>query len=198
VIEPGPGVPLGNFGLEWDAGRVKRGGWVVGRGLIIGILGVVIGAGLGVLAARTPEASVVTVGKLTDFAPGSVHPLTIKRSFFDLQPSEAGQNPPAVAKRSPATLFLVRDQKGGVLALLARDTHSRCRLINVQGKPGVLEGVSDAAWFADPCHGASYDQTGACLAGPCPRGLDRFSVGITEGKVVIDVGLPLIGPTRTT
>lgn len=177
---------------------MKKGGCGVSRGLLIGILGVVIGASLGVLTARAPETSVVTVGKLDDFAPGLVHSLTINRSFFDFQPSGAGQNPPVVARRSPTTLFLVRDQAGGVLALLARDTHSRCRLINVQGKPGVLEGVSDGAWFADPCHGASYDQAGACLAGPCPRGLDRFSVGITAGKVVIDVGLPLTGPPRTT
>jgi nitrite reductase/ring-hydroxylating ferredoxin subunit len=177
---------------------MKEGGRGVGRGLLIVILGVVIGASLGVLAARAPAASVVTVGELADFAPGSVYSLTINRSFFDFQPSGAVQNPPAVARRSPTTLFLVRDQTGGVSALLARDTHPRCRLINVQGKPGVLEGVNEAAWFADPCHGASYDQAGACLAGPCPRGLDRFSVGITGGKVVIDVGLPVTGPPRTT
>ncbi|HEV8628075.1 MAG TPA: Rieske 2Fe-2S domain-containing protein [Acidimicrobiia bacterium] len=178
---------------------MNEGGRGIGRQLVPLVLGVVVGASAGVLVARTigsAEPSVVTVGNLSDFAPGSVRSITVRESFFDFLPSASDQGTPAVVKRGPANLFLVRDQTGGVLALLARDTQSRCRLINVRGKPGVIEGVSDAAWFADPCHGASYDQTGTCLAGPCPRGLDRFSVGITAGKVVVDVGFPLLGPAR--
>jgi nitrite reductase/ring-hydroxylating ferredoxin subunit len=179
---------------------MKEGGRDTGRRLVLLALGVVVGAGVGVVVARTTgstEPSVVTVGELSDFAPGSVRSITVGRSFFDfLLPSASDQGAPAVVRRSAANLFLVRDRAGALLALLARDTQSRCRLIDVRGKPGVMDGVSDAAWFADPCHGASYDQTGRCLAGPCPRGLDRFSVGIADGKVVVDVGFPLLGPAR--
>jgi menaquinol-cytochrome c reductase iron-sulfur subunit len=39
--------------------------------------------------------------------------------------------------------------------------------------------------FKCPCHGSVYDMTGAVLAGPAPRALDRLPVKIEEGRLLV-------------
>ena len=81
--------------------------------------------------------------------------------------------------------------KAGINALYQKCPHLGCR---------VPECVS-SQWFECPCHGSKYNQVGEKKAGPAPRGMDRFGVVITGGRVEVDTSLPIQGPpigTNTT
>ncbi|MDQ3618602.1 MAG: ubiquinol-cytochrome c reductase iron-sulfur subunit [Actinomycetota bacterium] len=52
--------------------------------------------------------------------------------------------------------------------------------------------------FECPCHGSKYRLSGEFYGGPAPRGLDRFPISISGGKVVVDTGDTQIGPPRGT
>jgi cytochrome b6-f complex iron-sulfur subunit len=52
--------------------------------------------------------------------------------------------------------------------------------------------------FECPCHGSKYKLTGEYYQGPAPRGLDRFPVSVSDGKVVVDTGAVQQGPPRGT
>ncbi len=90
----------------------------------------------------------------------------------------------------------VKDQASGVVyrlqvvrlpdqtqAFRARDTQSGCLL---PWRPE-FEFMGRKGWFRDPCHGATYDLTGVCFSGPCPRNLDRFALRIEAGNVQVNV-----------
>jgi cytochrome b6-f complex iron-sulfur subunit len=81
--------------------------------------------------------------------------------------------------------------KEGINALYQKCPHLGCR---------VPECVS-SQWFECPCHGSKYNQVGEKKAGPAPRGMDRFPVIISGGRVEVDTGLVVQGPpigTNTT
>lgn len=83
-------------------------------------------------------------------------------------------------------------------ALIASDTNSGCVLsLNPGRLPGgqspAIPDLTGEAWFFDPCHGSGYDRNGVALSGPEPRNLDRFSVVVDHGGVLVDVGLPIRG-----
>src|SRR6202142_3233496 len=42
--------------------------------------------------------------------------------------------------------------------------------------------------FECPCHGSVYDLAGEYIAGPAPRGMDRYQVTLEGDKVVVDTG----------
>jgi cytochrome b6-f complex iron-sulfur subunit len=52
--------------------------------------------------------------------------------------------------------------------------------------------------FECPCHGSKYLLTGEYFAGPAPRGLDRFPIEVTGGKVFVDTAKVVTGPPRGT
>ncbi|MGH2737041.1 MAG: ubiquinol-cytochrome c reductase iron-sulfur subunit [Actinomycetota bacterium] len=52
--------------------------------------------------------------------------------------------------------------------------------------------------FECPCHGSKYRLTGEYYGGPAPRGLDRFPVVVSGGKVSVDTGTVITGPPRGT
>ena len=57
---------------------------------------------------------------------------------------------------------------------------------------------SKSMLFECPCHGSKYRLTGEYYGGPAPRGLDRFPIAISGGKVVVDTGQVETGPPRGT
>jgi cytochrome b6-f complex iron-sulfur subunit len=57
---------------------------------------------------------------------------------------------------------------------------------------------STSSLFECPCHGSKYTLAGEYFAGPAPRGLDRFPITISGGKVVVDTGKLQTGPPRGT
>lgn len=52
--------------------------------------------------------------------------------------------------------------------------------------------------FECPCHGSKYRLSGEYYGGPAPRGLDRFPITVTGGKVTVDTGSVQTGPPRGT
>jgi cytochrome b6-f complex iron-sulfur subunit len=55
---------------------------------------------------------------------------------------------------------------------------------------------SESMLFECPCHGSKYRLHGEYFAGPAPRGLDRFPIAVTGGKVIVDTGTVEVGPPR--
>jgi cytochrome b6-f complex iron-sulfur subunit len=79
----------------------------------------------------------------------------------------------------------------GYVALYQRCVHLGCRVP-----------FCDASqWFECPCHGSKYNRVGEKTAGPAPRGLDRFAIEVSGGRLTINTGSIQIGPpigTNTT
>ncbi len=50
--------------------------------------------------------------------------------------------------------------------------------------------------FECPCHGSIYDLAGEYIAGPAPRGMDRYRVKLDGDTVVVDTGVLETGPDR--
>ena len=48
--------------------------------------------------------------------------------------------------------------------------------------------------FECPCHGSIYDLAGEYIAGPAPRGMDRYEVTLDGDNVVVDTGVLKPGP----
>jgi cytochrome b6-f complex iron-sulfur subunit len=81
--------------------------------------------------------------------------------------------------------------EAGVVALYQKCPHLGCR---------VPECVT-SQWFECPCHGSQYNQVGEKKGGPAPRGLDRFAMTVSGGRLSVDTGTIIQGPpigTNTT
>jgi len=50
--------------------------------------------------------------------------------------------------------------------------------------------------FECPCHGSIYDLAGEYIAGPAPRGMDRYEVKLDGDNVVVDTSILQSGPPR--
>ena len=72
--------------------------------------------------------------------------------------------------------FLLVRQLTGVLALSDECTHQKC----------TVDYLPEHDVIACPCHGAQFSATGAVLAGPAPRPLDRFATALQDGHVIVD------------
>ena len=89
-------------------------------------------------------------------------------------------------------VYLVLLESGEVLALSQIDPHLGCK---VPFTPDFTF-IGDTGWFRNPCHGETYDLTGVCYSGPCPRGLDRYEVRVRDGDVEVSFALLIEGPDR--
>ena len=74
-------------------------------------------------------------------------------------------------------LYIVRDSKGGFLALSLTCPHLGCSVLWNQAKNQ----------FDCPCHSSAFDRFGVVLNSPAPRPLDYYPVILEEGKVKIDI-----------
>ena len=135
----------------------------------------------------------VRVGRLDDFPVDTVIPIELETSFLDPDPPAIGSQTPGVVTQpvsatiSPVPVFLVHHTTAGILALYNRDPHLGCQVV----------WEAESQRFINPCHGEQYSQKGECIAGACPRGLDRFKVIVTEeGEVWVDVSIFQFGPVR--
>jgi cytochrome b6-f complex iron-sulfur subunit len=72
----------------------------------------------------------------------------------------------------------------GVVAIYQKCVHLGCK----------VPWCGSAQWFECPCHGSQYNRVGEKKGGPAPRGLDRFSVSITDGNIFVDSGARADGP----
>lgn len=109
--------------------------------------------------------------------------------------------PASVTTFRDEEFHLVRLPDGEFLALSMLDPHDKMLVEKglapspclVPWRPD-FEFLGRQGWFRNPCHGETYDLTGRCFAGPCPRGLDRFKVTVSGGNVVVDVDELILGP----
>jgi Rieske Fe-S protein len=70
-------------------------------------------------------------------------------------------------------VFLHRDGRGELVAVLASCTHQGCQ----------PEPVGER--LVCPCHGSEFSFTGALLQGPADRPLERFEVSEVDGEIVV-------------
>jgi Rieske Fe-S protein len=97
-----------------------------------------------------------------------------------------------------ARVFLTRTGPNDMKAYLAVSTHLGCRL-RLPTDRGYGQGftrTSPQYFFEDPCGGSVYSLRGDCTGGPCPRGLDRYAVKVSDGKAEVDLGKLITGPRR--
>jgi cytochrome b6-f complex iron-sulfur subunit len=72
--------------------------------------------------------------------------------------------------------FLLVRHPTGFLALSHQCTHQHC----------TVDYLAERGVMVCPCHGAQFDLTGAVLAGPASRSLDRFPATIRHDQVIVD------------
>ncbi len=91
-------------------------------------------------------------------------------------------------------VYLVLLESGDILALSTIDPHLGCKVPFVPN----FKYMRYTGWFRNPCHGETYDLTGVCYFGPCPRGLDRYEVRVRDGDVEVSFARLTEGPDRAT
>jgi nitrite reductase/ring-hydroxylating ferredoxin subunit len=89
-------------------------------------------------------------------------------------------------------LYLVRTDTE-FLALSQKSPHSGCRLVTRDEME--IEFFGPGAWFADPCHGSAFLLDGTRVGGPSSRGMYRYRVDSTTGRVIVDLRLVIPGPS---
>jgi nitrite reductase/ring-hydroxylating ferredoxin subunit len=141
---------------------------------------------------RDPGPQVV-VGVIDDFAVGTMTPLAVRARVT--QP-DAGLAAASQRRVGGAPVLIVNDEDEGLLALDAVDPHSNCRVIPASDYSAEGQTLDPEVAIVDPCHGAKYDLTGHYLAGPSPRGLDRFGITIEGHDVIVDFEAFEYGPAR--
>lgn len=82
--------------------------------------------------------------------------------------------------------FYITSYEGSVYALYQKCTHLGCR----------VPFCDTSKMFECPCHGSVFNVKGEYIAGPAPRGLDRFPVTLDGGEVLVDTGELIEGPPK--
>ena len=72
------------------------------------------------------------------------------------------------------------------MALYQRCVHLGCR----------VPWCTSSTRFECPCHQSRYNRWGEYQGGPAPRGLDRFALTISRGRVIVDTRTIVTGPPR--
>jgi len=76
---------------------------------------------------------------------------------------------------------------GALFALSQRCPHLGCR----------VPFCESSGRFECPCHGSVFDIAGEYIAGPSPRGMDRYELTLEEGVLVADLAKLVAGPDRS-
>ena len=82
--------------------------------------------------------------------------------------------------------FYVTSYDGSLHALYQKCTHLGCR----------VPFCDTSKMFECPCHGSVFNVKGEYIAGPAPRGMDRFPVTIEGDEVIVDTAALIEGPPR--
>ena len=80
---------------------------------------------------------------------------------------------------------IVAHHSTGVLALSDECTHLKC----------TVDYLPERQVIFCPCHSAQFSTTGAVLAGPASRPLDRFTTTVRDGQIVVDTTQRLTAPS---
>ena len=78
---------------------------------------------------------------------------------------------------------------GEIVALSEKCTHLGCK----------VPYCASSGQFECPCHGSVFNRAGEFLAGPAPRGMDRYPVELDpDGMLYVDTGAVEEGPSLGT
>ncbi len=165
------------------------------RAALFAAAAVVVVAGVVLVNWRSgPDGPRVVVGEVGEFPVGSMTPLDLEAKLTGYVPRVSDTAESAIVD---IPIFLVNDPVEGLLALYASDPHLGCRVSlasDLPPDPGF--DLPAKVVFLNPCHFEQYDLLGRYIAGPSPRGLDRFSVSVEGADVVVDVAAFEYGPER--
>ena len=123
--------------------------------------GTVIGPAFG--AKRTNWWPAATMSDLID---GEPTPVTVRRAHTDGYRQTVNRE----------VVFLIRTN-GQVTALSSTCTHLGCR----------VAWDADAALLKCPCHGGTFDRSGAVTSGPPPAPLAKLATRIESGQVMVEL-----------
>jgi Rieske Fe-S protein len=123
--------------------------------------GSVIGPAFG--AKRTNWWPAATMSDLID---GEPTPVTVRRAHTDGYRQTVNRE----------VVFLIRTN-GEVTALSSTCTHLGCR----------VAWDADAALLKCPCHGGTFDRSGAVKSGPPPAPLAKLATRIESGQVMVEL-----------
>jgi hypothetical protein len=101
---------------------------------------------------------------------------------FPCPPVQRQMGCPASPEFRPTSVFLVRDEAGGLHALIGEDPRNGCAL---EWKYETM--------FYDVCHGSIYDRRGQRVGGPSPWNLNELALEIRDGDVYINPGRIVVG-----
>ncbi|MEO8251170.1 MAG: Rieske 2Fe-2S domain-containing protein [Chloroflexota bacterium] len=133
---------------------------------------------------RTGLGGKFTIGKAGDIA--SVQPTWTTGQPFSFSKARVFFiNVPAAEAFVDGGTEATADPGTNVLALYRKCPHLGCNIPPLCQK---------SLWFECLCHGSKYTIIGEKRAGPAPRGMDRFTVTVTDGTYVIDTGSIITGP----
>ncbi len=94
---------------------------------------------------------------------------------------------------APTNLIVARDAMG-LFAFTRVCTHERC---NINASEAPTATMSTTGTFLCPCHMSRFDGNGAVTRGPASRPLQHFSVGVANGRVLVNTALAVAAGQRT-
>ena len=133
---------------------------LIGLGLAIPLAGYVISPALKRRAQSWVEVG--QLGTLQEGEPTQLDYVAIVRDGY-------------MEAKTQKAVWAVKHPDGAVTVFAPLCTHLGC---------GYHWDTTDRR-FKCPCHGSVYDVTGAVLAGPAPRPLDRLPTKIEEGRLLV-------------
>ena len=116
----------------------------------------------------------------------ALRPLASRAEGGVLKVGERGLFPKGTATYFPEGRLYLANAKGDLFALSQKCPHLGCQ----------VPFCKSSGRFECPCHGSIFDLGGEYIAGPAPRGLDRYPVEVRQGEVVIDTRELAAGPSR--
>lgn len=120
------------------------------------------------------DAGAVTDIKAAIFQPdGSIEPFYVAEAKTYVVPFDES----VIAETDFDGIDVVAE---GLTGLFQKCVHLGCR----------VPWCSSSQGFECPCHGSKYNAAGEYEAGPAPRNLDRFTLEVVNGRLIINTGAP--------
>ncbi len=163
---------------------------VLNRGIVTTMVLAISGFGAGMVAMLWPSltggfGAKIRAGKVDEILEqisSTKDPFYVGAGRFYIQPYP--KEAVGAAKGVPAYAAVVEGYDQGFVALYQKCPHLGCR----------VPWCKTSQWFECPCHGSQYNRVGEKKGGPAPRGMDRFTLSVDGGVVVVDTGLVIPGP----
>jgi len=128
----------------------------------------------------------VLVGAATYTAYEALRPFASGPSGGKLKLGAKADYEAGTATYYPEGRLYVTNAKGKLFALSQKCPHLGCE----------VPFCESSGRFECPCHGSIYDLAGEYIAGPAPRGMDRYKITLEGKKVIVDTGVVEAGPAH--